>query len=229
MARHPRRSGETYTIHLGGNWTLEDLSKFSRAYEQVYLLIKAVEFPTENPENRLDDHVFQSFPWLGGYSAVGFYNNLKYLTPLMWRPKIISIEYASPGWLELGLLAVAAVKVETIVKAIASSVDHINATYNAIRKGMHDRKLSEINVRREQLRLDKETIDFIDHSTYTMTQLLGLGNIKQLDEKTGNRLASLKIILSLYRRLKILVDFQLNGKAKFNNSRDPSDVNDLIS
>ena len=55
----------------------------------MYLLINAVEFPTENPENRLDDHVFQSFPWLGGYSAVGFYNNLKYLTPLMWRPKII--------------------------------------------------------------------------------------------------------------------------------------------
>ena len=164
MARRAGGSRETYTIHLDGSWSLEDLYKFPRAYEQVYFLINALEFSSEYYTGDDVDRIFRAFPWFGGYSAVGFYNNLKYRTPMPRRPKIISIEYASPGWLELSVILVAAVKIEAIIKAITNSVDHVHATYNSIRKGIYDRKLSEIKLRREQLILDKETLDFIDQS-----------------------------------------------------------------
>lgn len=229
MARRPRESRESYTITLDGDWSLEDLYKFPRAYEQVYFLINALEFPGDYYSGEEVDHIFRAFPWFGGYSAVGFYNTLKYRTPARRRPIIVSIEYASPGWLELSLLVAAAVKIEAIVKAIASSIDHVNATYNAIRKGIYDRKLSDIKVRREQLRLDEETLDFISRSSDTMAQILGLENVRQLDEKTGDRLISLKILLSFYRRLKVLADYQLNGNADFSNSRDRSGDDDLLS
>lgn len=229
MALRPVVPRETYTIHLDGRWSLEDLYKFPRTYEQVYFFIRAVEFPDDRYRGEEVDHIFRAFPWFGGYSAVGFYNNLKYRTPPPRRPRIVSIQYASPGWLELSLLVVAAVKIEAIIKAVANSVDHINATYNAIRKGIYDRKLSDIKVRREQLTFDQEQLEFIIHSSETMAEMLGLENPGQLDEKTGNRLISLKILLSFYRRLKILADYQLNGKADFSNSRDRSGDGDLLS
>jgi hypothetical protein len=100
---------------------------------------------------------------------------------------------------------------------------------SGIRKGIHDRKLSEIKVRREQLSFDEETLDFISRSSDTMAQMLGLENVRELDEKTGNRLISLKILLSFYRRLKVLADYQLNGKADFSDSRDRSGDGDLLS
>lgn len=229
MARRARGFRETYTIHLDGSWSLEDLYKFPRAYEHVYFLINALEFSGAYYVGEDVDDIFRAFPWFGGYSAVGFYNNLKYRTPAPQRPKIVSIEYASPGWLELSLLVVAALKIEAIVKSIANSIDHVNATYNRIMRGAHDRKLSDIKLRREQLILEKETLHFIHQSTDLMAQMLGLENVKELDEKTGNRLISLKILLSLYRRVKVLADYQLNGKADFSNSRDQSEDGDLLS
>ena len=57
--------------------------------------------------------------------------------------------------------------------------------------------------------------------------MIGLENVRQLDEKTGNKLISLKILLSFYRRLKVLADYQLNGKADFD--RDRSGDGDLLS
>jgi hypothetical protein len=210
---------ETYTIHLDGGWSLEDLYKFPRTYEQVYFFINAVEIVDDHYFGEEVDHIFRSFPWNGGYSAVGFYNSLKYRTSVDRRPKIISMQYASPGWIELGLIESAAKAVEHIVKTVAHSIDHINATYNSIRKGISDRKLADIKVKREQLILDREELEFLQHSAETLSQMMGLNNLAELHEKTGDPLISLKILLSLYRRVRMLAAYQLKGKVDFSNSR----------
>jgi hypothetical protein len=48
-----------------------------------------------------------------------------------------------------------------------------------------------------------------------MTRLLCLSEVGQMHEKTGSPLKTLKILLSLYRRIRTLVGYEMNGKAKF--------------
>ena len=45
---------------------------------------------------------FRAFPWRGGWSAVGFYEQLRIAVPPKHRPRLVAIEYASPGFMDLG-------------------------------------------------------------------------------------------------------------------------------
>jgi hypothetical protein len=63
--------------------------------------------------------------------------------------------------------------------------------------------------------LAREELDFIEGSTDQLARMLGFQNVSELDELTGNRLATLKILLSFYRRLRTLAEFQAEGKLNF--------------
>jgi hypothetical protein len=87
----------SYTILMDGRWTLDDLYKFSHTYEQAYFALDAIVPSETEADNDRIERAFRAFPWRGGYSAVNFYNQLRYATPVGARPKIVSIQYASPG------------------------------------------------------------------------------------------------------------------------------------
>jgi hypothetical protein len=48
-----------------------------------------------------------------------------------------------------------------------------------------------------------------------MSKILGFEDIKQLNERTGNPYISLKILLSLYRRVRTLAGYERDGRAGF--------------
>jgi len=208
-----------YKVLLDNKWDLEDLYIFPRTYAQVYylhyaLLNQADEFLTE-----LITYAFSTYPWQGGYSAVNFYNRLKSMVHKKHRPIIISMQYASPGWIELSLIPVIALGVAKAVKMICSSVNEINKTYSDIQKGLSDRKLLRLNITEKEIDIDKKRIeleiqhmDFINESATKMGELLGFDSMDHIDAITGSRLKTLKILSSYYRRLKILTDFQRKGK-----------------
>lgn len=123
---------ENFKIAIDGPWYLEDLYVFPRTYEQVYFLIYSLlPQDDENVQERIR-YAYSTFPWQGGYSAVNFYNNLKYTTPKQERPLVISMQYASPGWIELRLINFVAQSIEAIVKSIAEIILHANRVYNEI-------------------------------------------------------------------------------------------------
>ena len=118
MVRVRNMRPETYQIPIGGKWTLEDLYVFPRAYEQCYFLYLSLHQPNRDLEHS-GNYAYEVFPWQGGYSAVDFYNRLKWAVSKRRRPRITRIEYASPGVIELGGLVVAvAVLIEKVVHSI---------------------------------------------------------------------------------------------------------------
>lgn len=203
-----------HKILIDGEWDLEDLYRFPRTYEQVYFLYYSL-FPHEDDciEGRIAD-AFRGYPWRGGYSAVNFYNRLKYLVPKKKRPQVISLQYASPGWIELSLVFAVAVTAERTIKAIATAIKEANCTYQQIYRAMQDRKLLQIEVKKKELELEKAHQKFIESSTHTMVTLLGLSSVDQINQKTGSPLKTLKILLSLYRRIRTLAEYQNKGKTK---------------
>ncbi len=137
---------DRYRIGMDGNWSLEDLYEFPRAYEQVYFALYSLDEDLDEDDIERVARIYQAFPWQGGYSAVNFYNQLKYMTPRSERPQIASIRYSSPGWIELLVVVAIASQVKRIVKSAADIIEYLNDLYNEIIKGMQQRKLMRIRL-----------------------------------------------------------------------------------
>lgn len=205
----------SYKIPIDGKWYLEDLYVFPRTYEQVYFLIFSL-LPHEDEfiQERIK-YAYSQYPWKGGYSAVNFYDKLKYTTPAKQRPQVLSMQYASPGWIELSAIVGVAVVVEKLVVSLSNSLRAANATYHEIYKGMQERKLLRIDEKIKEKELEAKHTDYIEKQAELMANILQLEDIAQIHEKSGSKLKSLKILLSLYRRVRTLVEFQQKRKTNF--------------
>lgn len=202
-----------YAIFIDKRWSLEDLYKFPRAYEQVYFAYEAVlPAPDEQTNDRIES-AFRAFPWRGGYSAVSFYNQLKHATKPRKRPVIKEIQYASPGHIELLLNLPLAIKIAASVSAVAGSINVCNKVYNSIYSDLQKRELLRLEVERKKIELTKEQLGVVLHANEQMAQILGLPSVSDIVKRTNDPLIALKILLSIYRRVRTLAEYKNKGKA----------------
>lgn len=201
---------------MDGDWSLEDLYLFPHTYIQIYSFLYSFLRPIDDFDDEDDRLVitYSAHPWRGGYSAVNFYNNLKYIVEPKHRPQIKSIQYASPGWIELTVIVGIALNIKRIVICFTEAANELNKLYNNIYKGMHERKMMDIEAKRQTLLLTKDQSGFAIESANKLSQLLGFKNVAQIQKLTKNPLATLKILLSFYRKIKVLSEFNINGKTK---------------
>jgi hypothetical protein len=126
-----------------------------------------------------------------------------------------SVQYASPGWIALSLAVPAALAIGKIVDVFVKSAGGLNSLYTDIHKGMSQRKLTQIDIKRKEFELTRDQINFAIESYIQLAKALGFENLKELDQGTGNSLATLKILLSYYRRVRVLGEYVIKGKAEF--------------
>jgi hypothetical protein len=69
------------------------------------------------------------------------------------------------------------------------------------------------------VRLNREEIEFIESLLPTIANTLDFTDIRAINEKTGHPYILLKILLSLYRRLRTLTEYERKGKAQFGGDR----------
>lgn len=201
---------------MDGEWSLEDLYTLPRTYIDVYSFMHSFLRPIEafdDPDDRLVI-TYSSHPWVGGFSSLNFYQNLKYIVAPKERPTVITIQYSSPGWLELGVVLAVATQIKRIVSCFVSSASELNALYKEIYEGMHERKMMKIEAKRESLKLSKEQLDFTVDSAEKLSKLMGFENLDQINKLTKNPLATLKILLSFHRKIRVLAKFDQSGKTK---------------
>jgi hypothetical protein len=202
-----------YSIQMDGRWTLDDLYEFPRTFEQAYFAIDVLIPSDSQVDFERVARAFRAFPWQGGYSAVNFYNQLKYATPINTRPAVSSIQYASPGWMDLSLILEQAQLLAAIVAAVAGSIAGCNALYNKIMTDLQRRKLLRIEVEKEKVALGYDELKLIGEYNKQMAEILQLGSPDALDARTGRPLVSLKILLSVYRRVRTLAEYRNKHKA----------------
>ncbi|MCF7811387.1 hypothetical protein K9N50_10420 [bacterium] len=205
---------EDIKLHLDGRWELTDLNVLTRVYIQIYSLLYSLKTSEDFVEEEFQ-YIYGKYPWRGGYSAVNFYNDLFYKIPRELRPKIKSIQYSSPGFIELSQFVGVANDIAQIVIYISSAISAVNETYSSIQKGIKERELSKINLRNEELKLLRKQQKFIRKSIEDISRVIGIRKetLSQLYNRTeNNELAVLKILLSLYRRARDLAKLQLNNK-----------------
>ena len=209
------RSLQAHRIIIDGKWSLEDLADFPHVYDQVYFALEAMSALGQSEVDERIVQAFSAYPWHGGYSAVGFFNELKWATPKRERPQLKSMHYASLGGMELLLDVVVAERIVALVIRITKAFDAINGTYQDVVRGLIERKLLSLKAKETELTLAKHELDFIDYCATRMAKVLGFTNLNALNRTTGSAYKSLKIIMAVYRRLRRLVAFQRDGKVDF--------------
>lgn len=203
-------------LHLDGEWGLLELSGFGRQYVQTYSFLYALRREEEDDEtDERVEHAFAAYPWRGGWSAVDFYESLRARVPKRHRPRIVRIEYASPGFIDLALVLGVAITLRRIIKAVCDSINDVNSTYNNIQQGLRDRQLNRINVRRAQIDLRKEELDFAEHSADLLAGKIDFKQMDKIRELTPNEVVALKVLLSFYRRIRHLAKLQRDGQMRF--------------
>ncbi|MBA6065948.1 hypothetical protein [Pseudomonas mosselii] len=205
---------EKIKLLLDKEWTLEDLGVVSKNYNQLYAFAYSL-LPNLSAERQQQVvTAYANLPWRGGYSTVNFFHHVFRHIPSGYQPQVTRITYASPGFIELAALAAVCLSVSKIVTTVANSVRTANDTYDHVRKGMRERRLSELRANLEALELEVKTHEFCEKSSNDMIRTLGITPEENavLDQRTkGNRLMKLKLLMSVFRRVAPLAEKQAQG------------------
>lgn len=205
-------SERVYRVLLDEDWDLEDLYDFPHAYSQAYTYVYFFDNSQELEESQLIDYCLESYPWNGGYSYVNIYKTLKRHTPKQDKPKVHSIQYASPGWLDLTLNYEIALKVAASVTTLLSSSVGAVTAYRQIKK-----TLSAINTDRKEneyrmAELTKNEANELMRLSDDLSRHIGFESFAALNRRTKDLEVSAKLLTAHYRRLNILAEFVKKGK-----------------
>ncbi len=207
----------SYFVKLDKRWKLDELSEFSKNFEQSYyaaLALEAVKADSslnQDTQTRLISQMSR-YPWKGGYSTVHFYFGVKRIVGKRRQPEIQRIQYASPGFIELSAMVEVAANLGLIIGSLCGSITVVNATYNRIYKGLRERQLNELKVEKATLDLAKEHREFLLQSIDEIGQAMNLDDSARLVTAAGNEFRALKILLSMYRRMRIVAGYQEERK-----------------
>jgi hypothetical protein len=211
----PERVGNT-RIGLDGEWSLDNFSEFTRTYQDLYAFFHALRTPEAVGDEDVEraHHAFRAYPWRGGWSSVDFYAALRSAIPSADRPRIIRIRYASPGLMEFVQAVAPAASVAIAVTQFPRLISAANAAYTEIMKGIHDRKMNKIDLRRAEIELAREELAFADEQFQRLGEAMGISGdeLTRLRRYSGNPAMALKILLSLYRRVRDVAELQAEGK-----------------
>ena len=215
-----QRETDGFRVELAGEWSLHELHDYSHIFNQVYSMANHLERlrrgQTQPDSWEIDGEtlLLGSFPWKGGYSAVNFYNRLRSRIPRRERPRVLQIEYHSPGFLELALYVPAALAISAMVAAFLKNGHQLISLVRYSYKTLRDMDLMRIEAKRKKLELTREQIDFLRDASGDLERLLEIPNAELIDELAPNDLAKLKLELSIYRRVKQLAKYESYGMAK---------------
>lgn len=207
------KESATYRVLMDQRWELEDLYNFPHSYSQIHSFIYCFDSELDPRNTERINIALQDYPWGGGYSYVNMYNVLRYQIPAHHRPKVASIQYASPGWLDILLNPDVALQ---IAKSVGIYLSAGVAAVQAIKR-IDKVRLDISRQRREQ---DQAFVDLSLKETKALNEMseelakhLGFGSLENLQSRTDNPEVTLKILLAHSRRLKTLGSYVINGKA----------------
>ena len=200
-------------VHIDGRWGINDLRKFSDLVQDCYAFVFALTGRGSQATKDKISALFQKYPWRGGYSAVNFFDDLYRHIPVGQRAAINSIQYASPGTIELRMNTEAATAIQRLCSKINANDESVVDAYKDVHDWLAER--SWLGRSASDLRLSPSDRTELIGAVSRLAEAFGLASQKQYVLELGNSdpLAAVKILLAYYRRLEGLADYVATGKA----------------
>ena len=202
---------------LDGDWEFLELAESVRQYVHVYSFIHALGMLDDAARKERLQWVFRAHPWRGGWDSVNFFKSLVGTVPAEHRPKVTSIQMASPGSIDLRLAMWAARQTGRVVNAVCSdSVDKANATYREMHEHARGMRLLRKDVKILEA-IEPQEFRFAQRAAEDLIDLMGMtGHARRLWRLAkDNPLSLMKVVFALYRRVRVLAELQHGGKIRF--------------
>jgi hypothetical protein len=198
------------TIAIGQRWELRDLQQFSHKYEEVYALIYSTLHGAP-----ATTAAYKQYPWRRGLSSVLFYDDLQASVPWSVRPVVESINYNSPGSIELTVLADVNAQMREMLASVVEAPKHASEVYHQVHSELAKRKiLGENPPKHFRERYD----DYLRGSLRELGAAIGFRDVSKFVLYSKDPLRAVKILLSLYRRLMTLREYVEEEKVDFKKS-----------
>lgn len=206
--------GERYQIALDGRWSFEEFGKLPHLYIQIYSAVYALDLDRRANHGRIETAI-QSYPWRGGFSSVNFFTVLHNAVPRHDRPRIAAMQYASPGFVELALAADVATRIRELVLMYLEHALYWEQRYKVHYEYMGRRAMLRdgADIEIEELTDDDRAV--LDEATDVMAQLWGSSLTATVAKWAPTPVVRVKVLHSMYRRLRQLAQFQLKHLASF--------------
>lgn len=204
----------TLDIGIDGRWDIQDLSQFPNKFADAYSFMHAMRPSNQRGADESLGELFERYPWRGGFSTVGFYNDLYFRIPRPQRLAVKEIQYASPGTIKITAIPDIAAEIQTMVEAINSDWRKVQEAYKELHNGMSLREF--LGRSHREVTLDNNDKAFLERATKALCKVIGFKYLARVHKLVGSDwLATAKIIASFYRRIEELADFYESGKANF--------------
>lgn len=204
-------------IRIDGRWRLPEFAVLTERYTQLYSFLYHLRDREGLAGEQRARETFAAFPWHSGFSSLNFFSGLYGAVPRGDRLTIKEIRYASPGFIDLFQDPALVASMSATIFALGSAMTRAAKVYEDIQGVLAKQKLANIDVRRAQLVLEKEQLDFVLDANKRMASELQLSGalVHELERRTNNNpLLKLKILLAVYRRAAPLGELAEQGKVQ---------------
>lgn len=205
---------DVYRIEIDGEWTLDDLYDFPHALDQTYAFTYCFDTDLPPLDAERINVALNGYPWAGGYSIVNIYTVLRNQIPIDQRPRINSMHYASPGWIDIVANFDVIVKLATAVATISGSAVVSAKSYASIQKILHDVSLEKRKSEIGHLKMERLKARELHGYCNDLSRFMGYKKFDELVQRTdGDTVIAAKLLSAQYRRVRHIADYEKSGKA----------------
>lgn len=210
-----KRKERIYRILLDGDWSLEDLTVFSRVYFQNYSFLYCLETKEVGIASTRIESVLRTYELRHGLSYVNIYEIFRSHVAKHDKPQIKSIAYSSPGWIDLALNVEVAMQFAKILGIYLSVPAIALAAYKELYKIYSRLNKLRKEKRNNSLKLDSQEILIAQKLNDELAKGLGFESLADLNSHTKDTEETSKLLMAHCRRIKKIANFVQEGKAEF--------------
>jgi hypothetical protein len=207
------RQPAAYRAHIDGKWRLANLYEFPPALSQGYALVYCFNSDTSARNFARIGEALTYYPWKGDCSVAHIYTVLENHLPVTHRPRIKSIQYASPGGMELLLDLDTIGRIACAVATSGVSSLSVIKTYAAIQKQLHNVRQHNEEFKLEQLTIYKKRLKASSDLCKQLSDQIGFEGFHELEKRIDSEEIVAKLISAQFRRLNSMADYTVSGKA----------------
>ncbi|TQQ87535.1 hypothetical protein EYS39_15705 [Cronobacter sakazakii] len=205
----------SYMLGLDNQLFINDLSQIPKTFEQLYSFHYGLEHLGHTSVRDVMRKLMGN--WTGGFSAVNIFSGLKSVIPAIHRPEVSSLQYNSPGHIELNLLHSLAASVQAVSKRVERDFvyNRLERAYKTIKSYLKVKGLSGFDEDSSIVieNITPETTLALSKAVRILFRCLGWQEYHYKFEMIGaHPLQQLRAVMAYYRRLRILRDYVVNGK-----------------
>jgi hypothetical protein len=216
-----------FKVNMDGEWDLDDLRTLTTsirlAYAYFYWALQEPLYVDQTVRGGLSRYF-----WTGEYVGDRFAQTLYDHIPEKKRLKLVSIHYASPGWMELAGFVPVIMGLGWVTRIWIKNFDQAFDLFKKVDNYFSERKLRDLRKTGSIKDIDGDFIDEARTLCFEYGRYLGLKDkeIENVITLVGNPIAALRLLVAMSSEARRLHELEAHGKISLPAANDDKLLDD---